>query len=168
MQKKYVISELVKCPSCNAYQDSQNATCPNCEHDLSKETPIEIKSPLPTRWLSFYSYVFLPFRIVTSFVPTLAEYDKLIEQGYAAKLNPMLFVPIIAWDIFLCFIIYGLHKRKVWGWTCNWVFLVLTVLISPIRLNMTIGSYLVAVILLSALFFLPNYVYFRKRRILFD
>lgn len=123
---------------------------------------------IATRWLSFYTYAFLPFKILTSFVPLLAEYDTLIEQGYKVELDPLIFVPIVVGDIFICFLIYGLHKKKLWGWICNWIFLGAMVLLNPIYLKMSFGAYLVGVILLSLTFFLPNYIYFKKRRFLFE
>lgn len=123
---------------------------------------------LPSRWLKFYVYVFLPFRIFTSFVPTLAQYDKLIEAGYKVELSPLTFVPTIIWDIFICFVIYGLYKRRHWAWICNWIFMAIMVLMSPIDFQKSFGAYIVAVILLSLIFFLPNYFYFKKRRSLFS
>lgn len=121
-----------------------------------------------TRWLKFYTYVFLPFTMLTSFVPTLAQYDRLIEAGYKAELSPLTFVPIVIWDIFICFVIYGLHKRRLWGWTCNWIFMAMMILSSPMNFQKSFGAYIVAIILLSLIFFLPNYIYFKKRRSLFS
>ena len=122
---------------------------------------------LPIRWFKFYIYIFLPFKILTSFVPLLAEYGRLTEAGYRPELRPMAFVPIIIWDIFICFLIYGLHKRRLWGWICNWFFMGSMVLFSPIDAKTSIGAYIVAVILLFLIFFLPNCFYFKKRRSLF-
>ena len=123
---------------------------------------------IATRWLSFYTYAYLPFMILFSFVPLLAQYDTLVELGYKVKLNPLMFVPIVVSDIFICFVIYGLHKKKFWGWVCNWIFLGAKVLLSPVYYKISFGAYLVAVILLFLIFFLPNFIYFKKRRFLFD
>ena len=70
---------------------------------------------IATRWLSFYTYACLPFGILASFVPILVQYDRLVELGYRVKLNPLMFVPTVVWDIFICLLIYGLHKKKFWG-----------------------------------------------------
>ena len=125
---------------------------------------------IATRWLSFYTYAYLPFMILFSFVPLLAQYDTLVELGYKVKLNPLMFVPIVVSDIFICFVIYGLHKKKFWGWVCNWIFLGAKVLLSPVYSTMSFGfgAYLVSVILLFLTFFLPNFIYFKKRRFLFE
>lgn len=169
MKDKYRKMDLKLCPSCNAFQDSNKEECPNCGYDLTDVPIFEQKGSavLPTRWLKFYIYIFLPFRILTSFNQTLAQYVTLIWAGYDAQLTPMTFVPIIIWDIFICFVIYGLHKRRIWGWICNWIYMGMMVLISPINFQNSIGAYIGAVIILSLAFFLPNYIYFKKRRLLF-
>lgn len=139
---------------------------------LSKRNRSDFQSPSPpkfsTRWLSFYTFVYLPFGFLTSFVLILAEYDKLVERGYVVTFNPLGLVPIITEGIFRCFIIYGLHKRRLWAWICNWFLLCSTVLINPIFYARDIGPYLVAVVLLGIVFFLPNFFYFKKRRVLFS
>jgi hypothetical protein len=193
---------------------------------LSKKQRTDLHvTPSPkisTHWLTFYTYIYLPIAIATSFVPTLAQYDKKIEQDYAQQQKPIfknqqeeldwlneiarlkgagfsdqeisdylrrtfpgsyqmnqsenqkktkfkasLFIPIIIGDILICFLIYGLHKRYLWAWTANWILLGAVVLLAPLSSAKETGVYLVAVILIGILFFIPNYIYFRKRRVLF-
>jgi len=122
----------------------------------------------PTRWLWFYTYVYLPFGVLTSFAPALAEYDKLGEAGYQIELNSIIFAPIVVFDIFVCFLIYGLHKRRYWAWMCNWIYLGIFVLLNSAISKQSWEVYFVTVILLSLIFFLPNYIYFKKRRSLFN
>lgn len=129
---------------------------------------MENKSQLSTRWLFFYTYILLPFNIFFSFGLPLAEQEKFLEQGIRTQINPMVFVPIIIVSMFISFVIYGLHKRRLWGWTCNWGFLVGTTLMGPMNTAPDIGTYIVAIILMSVMFLLPNYIYFKKRRYLFD
>jgi len=102
-----------------------------------------------------------------SFVLTLVEYDKLKEAEHQIEINPLIIVPIVIYGIFICFLIYGLHKRRFWGWTCNWIHLGMTVLLNAAISKQSWGVYMVTVILLSLIFFLPNYIYFKKRRLLF-
>lgn len=122
---------------------------------------------LPARWLKFYIYVFLPFKILTSPVTILAEYDTLIQAGHKVSLNPIVFIPIVILDIFICFVIYGLYKKRLWGWICNWIFLVLMIF-NPINYQISFGANIVAIILTFLIFFLPNYFYFKKRKYLFS
>lgn len=129
---------------------------------------MESKPHLPTRWLFFYTYILLPFNILFSFGLPLAEQEKLLEQGIRTQINPMVFVLIIIVSMFISFVIYGLHKRRLWGWTCNWGFLVGTTLMGPMNTAPNISTYFVAIMLLSVTYLLPNYIYFKKRRYLFD
>jgi len=123
---------------------------------------------LSTRWLWFYTYILLPFGILMSFVPTLAALDDLKHTGYQIEITPMIFVPIIFYDIFLCFLIYGLHKRRFWAWVCNWVNLGMVVFFNTAIFDKPFGVYIVTTVLLSLVFFLPNYFYFKRRRTLFN
>lgn len=132
---------------------------------MSESTGGEVR--LGTKWMSFYTYGFLPFRILTGFVPVLAQYDKLKEAGYRPNMTFQDFLPAIIWGVLTLTVMYGLHKRESWGWTINWVYLVAFVLGSPAGNTKGIGPYVVAVILLIAIFLLPNVIYFKKRKHLF-
>lgn len=128
----------------------------------------DIKSNLGTKWLSFYTYGFLPFRIVAGLVPVLAQYDKLREAGYSPTISFQDLAPSIIWGIFTLVVLYGLHKRQMWGWTINWVYLFAFVLGSPVGNTREFGTYVVAIILLGLVFLLPNFIYFKKRKVLFQ
>jgi hypothetical protein len=130
------------------------------------ETTTDSSKELTTRWLRFYTYGVLPFKIITSPVAILADYDRMIEAGYKASLNPTAFIPVVIFDIFICFLIYGLHKKRLWGWICNWVFLGLMIF-SSLTFRISFGGNVVAIILGFLIFFLPNYFYFTKRKYLF-
>lgn len=127
----------------------------------------ENKESIGTKWLIFYTYVFLPFRILAGFAPVLATYDKLVEAGYQPTLTFQDFIPSIIWGVFTMVVLYGLHRRQAWGWTINWVYMFAIVLGSPAGNTKGAGPYLVAVILLGLIFLLPNIIYFKKRRHLF-
>lgn len=129
---------------------------------------MENNPQIPTRWLFFYTYILLPFNIVFSLAHPFGEQEKLLEQGIKTQINPMVFIPIIIGSIFTFFVIYGLHKRRLWGWICNWGFLIGTTLMGPMSTAPDIGTYIVTIILLSVTYLLPNYIYFKKRRYLFD
>ena len=64
------------------------------------ESIITLKE-LPTRWLKFYTYIFLPFKILTSPVIIFAQYNQLIVTGHKTFLNPVDFIPIVIFDIFI-------------------------------------------------------------------
>lgn len=122
---------------------------------------------LPLRWFKFYTYVRIPASILFAiglivFIET-SQTIGLIE-------NRMFFVEasLILMIIFLVFLFYALHKRLSVGWTLNWVAIVSDTLIAPISRVNFLGAYLVAVILMSLVWFLPNYIYFKKRRHYFN
>lgn len=127
----------------------------------------DIKESIGTRWLTFYTYAFLPFRVLAGFVPVLAQYDKLREKGYSVSITFPDLAPAIIFGIFIVVVIYGLHKRFMWGWICNWIFLGTTTLGSPLSMTKGIGPYIVAVAIWILIFFVPNYFYFKRRKILF-
>jgi len=128
---------------------------------------INTEQKLPTRWLSFYTYVYLPFGIVNAYAQELARYDRLVERGYAPHIDPMTFVLPTIISIFTLALIYGLHRRCLWAWFLNLISIGLFTFIAPLSSTRSTGGYVVAVILLAGVFALPNYLYFKKRRSLF-
>ena len=139
----------------------------NNRHSVSSQ-PQPQPSSLSTRWLTFYTYVFLSFSVFWTFVPTFAEIDRLSERGIESQINPTLFTLLLCEATFKCFTIYGLIQRKYWGWVCNWILLGMGVVFSPASFNKEFGSYIVTVGLLLGVWFLPNFFYFKKRRCLFN
>jgi len=135
---------------------------------MRKKKMKDAKPNISTKWLSFYTYWLLPFYVFTGFGRILVEYDKLVEAGNNVNLTFQHFVPPIIGGIFTLVVLYGLHKRKMWGWTINWVYLFALVLSSPLGNTREIGAYLVAVFLLGLVFLLPNLIYFWKRKVLFQ
>jgi hypothetical protein len=123
---------------------------------------------LSTHWLWFYTYILLPLGILFSFVPTLAEIYDLRQAGHQTQITSLMLVPIVVYDIFICFLIYGLYKRRFWGWVCNWINLGMVVIFNYGIFKEPFEAYIVTVILLSLIVFLPNYFYFKKRRSLFN
>jgi hypothetical protein len=77
---------------------------------------------------------------------------------------------IITWIDFavanLLFI--GLHRMTLWGWRLNWVVLALEVLLRPLDRAESLSHYLLFAIAGFFLWFIPNAIYFKKRRHLFS
>lgn len=169
--------DKIKCPKCGLinYNNASECSCGfRFSDQLISEDPAKVipekaiisSKELPIRWLFFYTYIVLPLKIITSPVNILADYDRMVEAGYKASINPSAFIPIAFIDIFICFVIYGLHKKRLWGWICNWLFLGLMIF-SGYNPRISLGANIVAVILIFLIFFLPNYFYFKKRKYLF-
>jgi len=71
---------------------------------------------------------------------------------------------------------YGLHHRRLWAWKWNWVIIIIEYITGTIPiLTPNIESYakLVARLFFKAIFLgliwmWPNYVYWKKRKVLFS
>ena len=129
-----------------------------------RDAKISGHKELPTSWLSFYAYAYLPFNIIASIALTSDQHFG--QRGTTDTAGFILyFVFIIAIAVFKGFIVYGLHKRRLWAWTLNWVVLCSIVLLGPIGRG---ANYFVVFLSLGLVFFLPNFIYFKKRRSLFS
>jgi|GEM_PF-2186820 len=115
---------------------------------------------VPTGWLEFYNYWLIPggifFNLIIAPLTIQIEYPGVM------------FIFGLIWSILLAFLLYGLHKRRLWGWKLNWVVLVIGVLLNSLEYyTMGVIFYFVVLILGVLIWVLPNYVYFKKRRHLF-
>jgi hypothetical protein len=140
------------------------------EKVINEEAAARTSAPakaLRTRWLTFYIYIFLPFMIWASFGSIFRQCLDLKLAGLQVTMAFFDFVPAVVASLFIAILIYGLHKRRLWAWTCNWIFLAYKTLINPIGTSQEVIVYVLTVILTAGCFFLPNYQYFKKRRGLF-
>jgi hypothetical protein len=62
----------------------------------------------------------------------------------------------------------GLHKRQLWGWKLNWFSLLFEVIALPITRSNTFNEYIIMSGMLMVIWFLPNFIYFKKRKHLFE
>lgn len=118
---------------------------------------------LGCKWLYFWNYFSLPFGLLTEVVVMFA--------------GGLLLIICLISAILHAFVIYGLHKRKLWAWKWNWLVVAMSyiVLIIPTQVpgsNLDSGALMaqcVAKSILGALLWVwPNYVYWTKRKCLFD
>ena len=135
-----------------------------------------------TRWLKFWNYIVLP---AVGMVALLMIFDL-----------PRIRYEMLPIAILCVTVAVGLRERKLWAWRWNWVVLVVTclALLVPLQIRDTHGDFadLVAhgigellsidwaqvddlivpfairLILVSLLWFLPNWLYWRKRKLLFS
>lgn len=127
---------------------------------LSVPTPTEAAAlelqkarEIPVGWLKFYTYVRLPVEILFSLFPFFN--DSGIGMALFILLTPL-----------RGFVLVGLHRRTLWGWKLNWVYLATTVLLlawtGPSLLSQALGIPFWALV-----WGFPNYFYFKRRRHLF-
>lgn len=70
--------------------------------------------------------------------------------------------------IFASFIFYSLRRRLLLGWRLNWILLIGETLMVPIDKTNSTDTYFMIMVLLGLVWFLPNYIYFKKRRYYFN
>ena len=134
----------------------------------------------PMKWSTFYTYVFLPLVILYRFAYGWASIRMLFYPKVPDWLTPSIVLSIVDWliaSIFLAFIIYGLHKRRLWGWRLNWISIAGIALLTGIppsavwmlarHGNTDLTLLPVIWVPLTLLWCWPNFVYFKKRRHLF-
>jgi len=135
---------------------------------ISNDTPllkiVEIEKELPTNWLFFYTYIRIPLGLIIGIAETVYYYSDVLDPG--SKII-ILLVTIIDTVLYLLLFI-GLHKRKLWGWRFNWFILIAETLLRPVESALTMNTYIISVGIFFLIWFLPNSIYFRKRRHLFS
>ena len=70
--------------------------------------------------------------------------------------------------IFLILVFYGLHKRFLWGWKLNWGLILIEIFTLSNNGFTTFKEFLIRVLIFTILWGVPNYIYFKKRKILFE
>ena len=131
---------------------------------------------LTTGWLWFYTYIRMPLGIIFTLSSVLRTDWSILSSMLPTKYQ--IIVPL-AWLIglgvivLLIFNIVGLSGRKSWGYNLNWWVLIGECLLFPFSQEITFykptdfSGYLVLVGIVTFLWFLPNAIYFTKRRHLF-
>lgn len=115
---------------------------------------------VPIGWLKFYNYWLIPGGMFFNLI--IAPLTIQIEH------TGIMFIFGLIWSILLAFLLYGLHKRRLWGWKLNWVVLVIGLLLYPLKYYTRGAIFYFVVLILGVLIWgLPNYIYFKKRRHLF-
>jgi hypothetical protein len=139
-----------------------------------------------TRWLSFWTNIALPI------------YGIFCMVGGLITLNPSTLsvrtvthgIIGVGWSLFVLVVSLGLRHKKLWAWRANWIIVVgvsvclsafssvLAYLLMPTAEPFGQATYhqrlftnyiiLAAMLLPALIWFWPNYIYFKKRRSLFQ
>ena len=139
----------------------------NIKEDIINDKKEEIiKKPveLPVRWLKFYTYFRLPLVLIFTIISTGAYLQLPIDE-----MARVIFIAVTAiFAILIILVFIGLHKKRLWGWKLNWVFISFEIVLSAFGRaedGVTFGIFLS---IAALIWFLPNYIYFNKRRLLFS
>jgi hypothetical protein len=125
-----------------------------------------VSATFGTKWLKFWNYFSLPVGGIFWLL--------IFIKSPTFEFITLLFLSVAILQLSIA---YGLHKRKLWAWQWNWVILVLTYIsiiipkqnpYRPIGTDaLTVQSALLLVIA-SIVWMWPNYIYWKKRRVLFS
>lgn len=181
--------KIKECPSCNTHYEMSDKFCdkdgeklkiieieveddanPNVEVAKSssvsnstekvQQNDKNADEELPMNWYSFATYIMCPIGIIGSIL--------LVFQlsGYREDflISSLLFNALL-----LGVLMYGLHIKTTWSWKLLLGLYVLNSLIGRIEKLYEWGpfSYLLFVLVVSAITTYPNYIYFNKRKHLF-
>lgn len=121
---------------------------------------LKVSGNLPLNWFKFYVYFRLPFSILLSIIVISS-----VPAGYKIiELIDLLLLSVL---------FYGLHKRKLWAWTLNFVLIALETLAKALIYcyNQQIDEVSVVTLTLLVAYIVwatPNFIYFYKRKYLFN
>jgi hypothetical protein len=119
---------------------------------------------LPLQWFKFYTYFRIPVSLVIIIISVIA-----VLQAKKLVAETIIFMSICAlFGILVVLVFIGLHKRRLWGWKLNWALIVVEVILSSFGRADDVISFVILLTISTLLWFLPNYIYFNKRRSIFE
>ena len=126
------------------------------------------ETSLGMKWFTYWTYVHL---LVTGFIGVCIGLLVAVEVAWLGGLIVALCAPYLA----AC---WGLHKRRLWGYRLNWfnIFLNSVNALVPNSMGMfgdpitpeIATEFGIRLVVVSLVWYLPNIIYWRKRRHLFS
>ena len=114
-------------------------------------------SGLKMAWFNFYTYIRLPIAI-------LITLGAMINVSSTANL-----VILILYILLMILIIWGHTKRKLVGWYLNLILIGFETILYPLSyIKESIAQVVILFLIIAVLWFLPNFIYFKKRIQLFS
>lgn len=118
---------------------------------------------LGTKWLSFYIYFRIPAGIILQAIICMAILYVSYDESMAVQI-----LAISIANIAISILLFtGLHMRKEWGWWLNWAALLSDVFLRPTEKSDDVYGYISLSALAAVFWFIPNAIYFTKRKHLF-
>jgi len=142
---------------------SKKTTETEIESDTEDQKSINEKPELTNRWLKFYVYFRIPFGIFILLINAFSPPTYLLYSEIG-----------IFRIVLTCFIIaylvlfWALFKRKLWGWKYNWGFIFLEPIIFSFGASKEPSQFVLFLFGSLLIYSLPNYIYFKKRKHLFN
>ena len=120
--------------------------------------PLFNKMPTPTKWLTFYNYLWIPINALVGFFLALGMFES----------NLGIAIFLLVFSILQCLVVYGLHIRKLWAWKWNWVILIATYCFALIPTQATAAEFIGRLLGATIIWMVPNYIYWKRRKHLFQ
>ena len=137
--------------------------------ELEKENFKPSQTGVPLKWFKFYTYFRIPAGILLS----------LVWVSFLLHLDEYLILPLVLLIfnmIILIILFIGLSTKKLWGWKFNFFVLIYETVIISFNSVSNLGkdrdslifAFLLALITVCLVWLLPNWIYFKKRKYLFN
>lgn len=161
------------CVKCGNKIKNTDIYCSKCGNKINREVSQDDTTKQPSSktlsmvWYNFFTYVRLPIGIIISIISLLLyNYSSFIYDKIALGIC---FINI-AMLIFYCLSLYMLHFKK--KETMIYIVIELVIECISVFINSTyylndILSSIISLILIFAIWFVPNYIYFNKRKNIF-
>jgi hypothetical protein len=124
-------------------------------------------------WYKFYVYAYLPLGVigyVLALTNTSFDFSNfhIRAMSYPPEIPVLIFFVVAVITIALNFIlIFGLHFKKLWAWYLNLFSLAMFPIVYGLYYFTNLPTYLCSVLLSAALWFIPNFAYFERRKNMF-
>lgn len=125
------------------------------------------------KWFYFYILAYVPISLLGSLGYVSAKKQALVDLGYTREMIDVIYkgydsyqYVIYAFTVFAIVVVCGLYFRKLWAWNCNWI--LLTFLVISYDPSSKMESMIYIVIFKIIFIFIPNYLYWMKRKPMFS
>jgi len=120
-------------------------------------------------WFRFWTYVYLPVVAASGMLGFFALMHGQVRQGLIVGLAGFFFLR----GVMALALAWGLHHRRLWAWRLNWLeigswYLSAIRFVDADRPSDMLADLGIGIVLISLVWMYPNYIYWKKRRGLFQ
>lgn len=156
--------------------DSNDEYCRHCGKKLKKDSKLNTstQNKTPTlKWFNFFYKIYLPIIIFLNFIFLIPQVSQIVDYGYFNFLNISYIILCLALYIFIPLLAYlKIKTSKETGYKFILLFLLgdyvckiaFTSVNTTINYNGNIFVYIIVSTLIYAIWFVPNLIYFFKRK----